>query len=552
MSNVLLIASWMTPLLLAPFMLMRHRRWLPIVAAIPAMLTVLLVPTDQTFSLSWLLLGSHFGIDEIAKWLLFASAIAWCMASLYAMGVKTSLSFYIFFLMAMSGNFLLILANDMVTFYLGFALMGLSASGLIASNFAQKNKKVVSLYLKWTIAGEVVLFSAIVLLAGHSGNLKFEAINLQDIDDYILILIVLGFGIKIALPGLHLWLPSTYASLPIAGAAVFSGPMINAGLLGLIRFLSPGDSPQLVIGQILIVMGGVGVIYGVVFGLVQSRAVFALAYSSISKMGVLASVLGVAMIYPVHAQMLILALVLYAVHHLLIKSALFLAIGLLEQGIARIWLITGSLLLCMALAGFPFTSGALAKSELVQAMSDDMPLFVTGLSIAAIFSLLLIGRIFYLFLAIKPEASVHNRAGIIAWTILVAIIICSPIFIMQQGSLLSGLLPLLSTTAFIFLISYYKPKFITRWVGSVPPGDMLYPVSFIIKNMVYAMSSVLALYVLRLKKFSNSNYEKILNYSINSLSNLASHSLSWRSAGIVWLVIAVLVFMVLMIGVNVI
>ncbi len=39
--------------------------------------------------------------------------------------------FRIFFLLAMSGNFALILGQDLVSFYLGFALMGLAAYGLV-------------------------------------------------------------------------------------------------------------------------------------------------------------------------------------------------------------------------------------------------------------------------------------------------------------------------------------------------------------------------------------------------------------------------------------
>ena len=547
MINQLLLLSWLMPIMVMPLMIFSRQRWLPVLATIPALLSVFMLPVDYSLTLSWLLLGTHLAMDEIAQWLLFASALVWAMASFYVTGVKTSLRFNVFFLMAMAGNFLLILAMDMATFYFGFALMGLSASGLIIDKVTQENKKVVGLYLKWTLAGEVILFCALILLAGAADSIQFNELHHQEIDEYILLLIVIGFGIKIALPGLHFWLPATYASLPVAGVTVFSGPMISAGVLGLIRFLSPGDTSQLFIGQILIVLGAAGVLYGVVIGLMQTRAGLALAYSSISKMGLIAAMLGIALIYPDYAPLLILAIVVYTVHHLFIKSAMFMGIGLVEQGVARAWVITGSLLLLLSLAGFPFTAGALVKANLLQAMPESMAFIALALSVAAIVSLLLISRVFYLLLNIKSDEPTTNYYGLIAWAFMVITIVSAPIFMMGQVSL-SDALPLVLTLVFVFSVIYFKPGVVIRWVGVVPPGDLLNSIVYVMKKVTKIFSYISSGTIVFLNKISATNFEKIINYPVNSLSNISGQSLSWRFIGVVWALLAVLVFVVLKIA----
>ena len=54
------------------------------------------------------------------------------MRSAVTEGDTDSARFRVFFLLAMAGNLGLIVAQDMLSFYLGFTLMGLAAYGLIA------------------------------------------------------------------------------------------------------------------------------------------------------------------------------------------------------------------------------------------------------------------------------------------------------------------------------------------------------------------------------------------------------------------------------------
>ncbi len=56
MNGLLLILTWFTPLLAALLALFYSGRWLASVAALPTLLTALLVPAGAHLEVSWLLL----------------------------------------------------------------------------------------------------------------------------------------------------------------------------------------------------------------------------------------------------------------------------------------------------------------------------------------------------------------------------------------------------------------------------------------------------------------------------------------------------------------
>jgi formate hydrogenlyase subunit 3/multisubunit Na+/H+ antiporter MnhD subunit len=100
--------------------------------------------------------------------------------------------------------------------------------------------------------------------------------------DAALGLIIVGFGMKIALVPLHGWMPLTYVVAPIPAAAVLSGAAVKAGVIGLIRFLPLGAAlPGW--GETLAWAGFVSAFYGVAIGVTQRDAKTALAYSSIIR-----------------------------------------------------------------------------------------------------------------------------------------------------------------------------------------------------------------------------------------------------------------------------
>ena len=187
-----------------------------------------------------------------------------------------------------------------------------------------------------------------------------EALQTAPSRDVILSLLIAGFGMKIALLPMHFWMPLSYTASPIPAAAVLSGAAVKAGVIGLIRFL-PFDVALPGWGELLTIVGFCGAFYGVGVGITQTNPKTVLAYSSVSQMGFLAAVLGMGLAAGDESVAPLVAF--YAAHHVLVKGALFLAVGVAALTASqRIGLVVvPGAVIALGLAGLPLTGGALAK-----------------------------------------------------------------------------------------------------------------------------------------------------------------------------------------------
>jgi formate hydrogenlyase subunit 3/multisubunit Na+/H+ antiporter MnhD subunit len=442
-----LLLIWCWPLLLATLAGVRHTAWTTVLAPLPALIVALAMPVGTGLSLPWLLLGTELGLDETGRVFLLFSSLLWLAASLY--GVRDTatghqgIRYRVLFLLAMAGNLGLIVAQDLLSFYLGFTLMGLAAYGLIAQPATRRARRAARRYLVWTIAGELALFVAVVMLAmQHGGAMLFSALSSKPPSEIAVVLLLAGFGIKLALPGLHFWLPQAYAVTPAAAVAVLSGAMIKAGLLGWLRFLPPGAGELAGWGQTLIIIGLVGTFFGVILGLLQQRPRLLLGYSSISKTGVLTLGVGAMLAWPEAAPALVSALTLYAAHHAMVKGGLFLGLGLVERGGLRPWLLAGLAFLAMALAGAPLTSGALAKSVLTANLPAEAGYLVSLLALSAFGTTLLMARFLWLVWRARTRADASNPVeAILAWVLLPGLVATVPFIIAETGQLSANLVP---------------------------------------------------------------------------------------------------------------
>lgn len=378
-TQILLVLVPVLPLLLALLAPLLRSAVPLILAPVIALVSSLLIPVDSSVYLPWLLTGTYWQLDSVGQMFLLFSSMVWLVAILYVVFADDAQMkqpvYRCLFMLAMAGNMLLIVAADMSSFYLGFAAMGLSAYGILLKP-SQRARRAARVYLGFTLVGELALFIAMLILFSSSESLLFTDIQQEEIPDLAVAFLLLGFGIKLALPGLHPWLPLAYTAAPLISVAVLSGPMMKAGLLGWIRFLPPGAENLQTWGSVLIWLGVAGLLLGSLLALLQYRASAILAYSSIAKMGLASSLFGYALVNPEQADEVIAALVLFAMHHLLVKSALFIGLHDYQQRGGESWIFYGLVLLSLSLIGLPFSGGAGAKSALELATDGDFGLIL--------------------------------------------------------------------------------------------------------------------------------------------------------------------------------
>jgi hypothetical protein len=103
--------------------------------------------------------------------------------------------------------------------------------------------------------------------------------------------------------------------------------MIKAGLIGWLRVLPIGEVALPGWATLVITLGLLTALGGVAVGLTQRNPKANLAYSSVSQMGLMMVLVGVALAVPDGAELSVAAAGVYALHHGLAKGALFLGVG---------------------------------------------------------------------------------------------------------------------------------------------------------------------------------------------------------------------------------
>ena len=394
-AHTLLAAALGVPLLMLaacgwPQLRERMAELLPL-APVPALAAALLVHGGAPLVLPWPLLRATLSLEQPAALLLGAVALLWILAAVYARtwlrGSRQG-SVAVWWLATLSGNIGVFIAADLVSFYLTFSLVSLAAYGLIVHDATPDARRAGGVTLALALLGEAFLLLAFVLLAVANGG---SSLLIRDVvtalpgslwPNATIALLIAGFGLKMALVPLHVWMPLAYTAAPPPAAAVLSGAVVKAGVIGLLRFL-PFDAPFPVWGEILTAAGFVSAFYGVAVGLTQDNPKTVLAYSSISQMGVIAAVLGMGLMSGDPATTTLVAF--YAAHHVLAKGGLFLAIGVAAAaGAARPWpVLIPAAVLGLGIAGLPFTGGALAKLAVKGPLGDGTAASLAALSAVA-------------------------------------------------------------------------------------------------------------------------------------------------------------------------
>lgn len=367
-------------------------------------------------TLEWphLLLGLRFGLDATGSVFLLLAGLLWTLAGwaahIYHRHDAHRHALWGFWLAALSGNLWLIVAQDAIGFYAGFALMSFAAYGLVVHARSAAAWRAGRVYLIMAVLGEALLLSGLLLrVAGNESIALPLAANGGPHASLATVLIFLGFGVKAGVLGLHLWLPLAHPVAPTPASAVLSGVMIKAGLLGWMRFLPLGAEPWPLLGAAALGLGLLAALVAVLIGLTQRQPKVLLAYSSISQMGLLTLGIGAALLYPSAWPALALALTLYALHHGLAKGTLFLGVAVLAHatGTARRWALAAQALPALALAGLPLSSGFWAKDGLKQALSSLPAPWPEALAwllpVAAFGTTLLMARL--LWLQAQPAAA---------------------------------------------------------------------------------------------------------------------------------------------------
>ena len=203
--------------------------------------------------------------------------------------------YYALLLFATVGMMFMAGGGDFITIYLGLELMSLSTYVLVG--FIRRDGASTEGAVKYFLMGAFtsgILLYGLALLYGLTGTTNLTAVAQSlsglSLDNPALvlatILVVVGFGFKIAAVPFHMWAPDTYEGAPTSITAFMSSAVKAAAMAGLARVFIVALFPSAEIWEVLWwVLAALSMILGNVVAIAQTSLKRMLAYSSISHAG---------------------------------------------------------------------------------------------------------------------------------------------------------------------------------------------------------------------------------------------------------------------------
>ena len=172
--------------------------------------------------------------------------------------------YYAILLAATLGMYYMASATNLLMAYL--ALEFVSQTSYILSGFLRRNQRSAEAALKYLIYGGVATGAMIYgmsLVFGLTGSLDYQVIGERlavtggngPVLFIALVLMLAGFGYKIAMVPFHMWSPDVYQGAPLPITAFLSVASTAAGFAMLIRFFYPGLSTLAAGGAWVTVVG---------------------------------------------------------------------------------------------------------------------------------------------------------------------------------------------------------------------------------------------------------------------------------------------------------
>ena len=319
-------------------------------------------PAD--LQISWLpKLGLEFqlGLDGLSLPLVVLTALISAAAVLSAPSQQTRPRLFFSLLLATNvGVMGAFLARNALLFLLAFELVLIPTTLLVAIWGGERRAGAAIRFLIYGAVSGLSLLAAVLafgLLNANGQNFSFDALAhasySPQAQGWLLLLVLLAFGLKMPFVPLHGWQPFTYGQAPIPVVMLLAGATSKLGAYGLMRF-GIGFLPEAWASWSpwIAAVGAITAVYGSLNAIAQLDMRRLVAYSSLANMGILLLALGSA------TPMSLQGAVALLLAHGLIVALLFDCVGMVERrtGTNSIADLSG---LMNPLRGLPFTMGLL-------------------------------------------------------------------------------------------------------------------------------------------------------------------------------------------------
>lgn len=343
--------------------------------------------------------GITFVVDPLSAIMLTLAALMGLTVQVYAVGSmdrgREKAGFYPLYQFLLTGVCGSFITGDLFNLYVFFEIMLISSFGLMTLGGTIGQLEGGLKYVVINMVSSTLFVSALGIVYGTTGTL-----NMADLSQKLIMappgltvvlasLFVIAFGIKAGLFPFFFWLPASYHTPPVAISAIFAGLLTKVGVYALIRIFTLIFRQETAYTHTLILfLAGSTMLIGVFGAVAQTGIRRVLSFHIISQIGYMVMGLGI------FTPLALTGAIFYIIHHIIVKTALFLVSGVVEQagqtadlkqlgGLLRSTPHLALLFLVPAfsLAGLPPLSGFFSKFVLVRAGLESEQYLVVGVSL---------------------------------------------------------------------------------------------------------------------------------------------------------------------------
>ncbi len=298
-------------------------------------------------------------------------------------------NFYIYLLVFMGAMLGIVLSDNLMALYVFWEATSVSSFLLIAYWYQRKRSRYgAQKALMITVTGGFAMLLGFLMLGSAAGTFSIrEIIGMKEaiLNDPLFIpamlLVLFGAFTKSAQFPFHIWLPDAMEAPTPISSYLHSATMVKAGVY-LVARMTPIFGGHMSWFWIITIVGIVTLFWGAFMAVRQFDLKALLAYSTVSQLGLIMSLLGIGSLslnpaYEAQAMLFsgaILAAVFHLFNHSIFKGSLFMVVGILDHetgtrdirklgGLLSLMPVSFSLTIVggLSMAGLPPFSGFLSK-----------------------------------------------------------------------------------------------------------------------------------------------------------------------------------------------
>lgn len=341
--------------------------------------------------------GIQLRADMLSAVMVLITAVIGAAVAIYAVvdvgRGEAAYGFYPLVLLLLLGVCGAFLTADLFNLYVWFEVMLIASFVLLGLGGRRAQLRGGLIYVTLNLISSALFLIGVGLVYGAVRTLDMDHIAARmaalDADQPLLALalqalLMTSFGLKAAVFPLFFWLPASYHTPSPSVSALFAALLTKVGVYSMFRVTAGVFPAHDALYAGLVVISAGTMLTGVLGALAQDHVRRILSFHIISQIGYMVAGLAVAGADGPGRRFALAAGIFYVLHHILVKTNLFLVAGVVRRlrgtealdrlgGMARArpWLAGAFLISALSLAGMPPLSGFWAKLAIFRAGLDD-------------------------------------------------------------------------------------------------------------------------------------------------------------------------------------